>query len=114
MKPDLKSMTRKELEKLKADVDKALARVANKEKKAALAAAQKAAAAHGFSLAEITGQEPVEKKTRKTKPGPKKPSVPRYRNPENADQTWTGKGRQPDWFKSAVAAGKAPEQLEIK
>ncbi|PUB16379.1 H-NS histone family protein [Yoonia sediminilitoris] len=114
MKPDLKSMTRKELEKLKADVEKALDRVAAKEMKAALAAAEKAAAAHGFSLAEITGDAPAEKKTRKSKTGPKKPSAPRFKNPENPDQTWTGKGRQPEWYKAAIAAGNTPEQMEIK
>ncbi|MFT5625225.1 MAG: DNA-binding protein H-NS, partial [Lentimonas sp.] len=28
-------------------------------------------------------------------------------------QTWTGKGRQPTWFKEAVAAGTAPDTMEI-
>lgn len=112
MKPDLKSMTRKELEKLKANVEKALAKLGEKDKKAALAAAEKAAAAHGFSLADITGGNTGPKK-RKTKPGPKTVSVPKYRNPDNADQTWTGKGRQPEWFKSAIVAGTSPDTLEI-
>jgi len=113
MKPDLKSMTRKELEKLKANVEKALVRVAAKEKKAALAAAEKAAAAHGFSLADITDEAPAKKTTRKAKPGPKKASAPKYRNPDDKDQTWTGKGRQPEWFKAAIAAGKSPDDMEI-
>lgn len=113
MKSDLKSMTRKELEKLKADVDKALERVSGKEKKAALAAAQKAAAAHGFSLDEITAEPTAPKRGRKPGSGAKKPSAPKYRNPENSEQTWTGKGRQPEWFKTALAAGKPPEDMEI-
>ena len=114
MKPDLKSMTRKELEKLRADVDKALEKVAAKEKKAALAAAQKAVAAHGFALADILGDDAVPaKKMRQKKTGPKNPGVPKYRNPDDKDQTWTGKGRQPDWFKKAIAAGTTPDSLEI-
>lgn len=113
MKTDLKTMTRRELEKLKADVEKALAKIAEKDRKAAIAAAEKAAAAHGFSLADITGDTAPKTKTRKAKTGPKAASVPKYRNPENADQTWTGKGRQPEWFKSAIAAGKSPETMEI-
>ena len=114
MKIDLKSMTRKELEKLKADVEKALSRVSAKEKKVALAAAEKAAAAHGFSLAEITGDAPAPAaKTRKAKAGPKTASKPKYRNPDDENQTWTGKGRQPDWFKKAIAAGKSPDDMEI-
>lgn len=112
MKTELKTMNRKELEKLKVDVEKALARIAESDKKAALAAAEKAAAAHGFSLAEITGGAPAAK-TRKTKTGPKTASAPKYKNPADAEQTWTGKGRQPDWFKAALAAGISPDAMEI-
>lgn len=114
MKTNLKSMTRKELEKLKGDIDKALARVEKKEMKEALAAAEKAAKAHGFSLAEVTGGAVATAKTaRKLAKKPKKPGIPKYANPGNKDQTWTGKGRRPDWFMTAMAAGKSPEQLEI-
>ena len=55
MNKDLSSMTRSELETLKRQVEKAMVDVAEKDRKAALAAAEKAAADHGFSLAEITG-----------------------------------------------------------
>lgn len=112
MKPDLKSMSRKELEKLKTNIDKALEKIAAKDKKSALAAAQKAAAAHGFSLAEITGNT-VETVKRKTKAAPKKASAPKYRNPAEPEQTWTGKGRQPEWFKAAIAEGTSPDKMEI-
>ncbi len=112
MKTDLKTMTRKELEKLRASVEQALERLAAKDKKVALAAAEKAAAAHGFSLAELAG-EAAPRKAGKAKTGPKKPSVPKYRNPADAAQTWTGKGRQPEWFKTAIAAGTSPDTMEI-
>jgi DNA-binding protein H-NS len=112
MTPDLKSMTRKELLRLKANVEKALARLEKQEKQAALAAAEKAAAAHGFTLAEITGVK-YEKVPRKSAPAPKQSGVPKYKNPDNPKKTWTGKGRQPDWFKSAIAAGTNPKDLEI-
>jgi len=112
MKPDLKSMTRKELERLKTNIEKALKKLSEKDKKAALAAAEKAAAAHGFSLDEITGGKAPAPR-RKAKSGPKKASAPKYKNPDDATQTWTGKGRQPTWFKAAIAAGKSPDDLEI-
>lgn len=112
MKTDIKTMTRKELERLKASVEKALENLAQKDRKAALAAAEKAAAAHGFSLAELSGDgEP--RKVGKAKTSPKKMSPPKYKNPANAEQTWTGKGRQPDWFKAAIAAGTSPDAMEI-
>ena len=112
MKTDLRMMTRKELEKLKANVEKALEKLALKDKNSALAAAEKAAAAHGFSLAELA-VKPAPRKLVKAKNGSKKASAPKYKNPADATQTWTGKGRQPDWFKAALAVGTTPDAMEI-
>ena len=109
---DLKGMSRKELEKLKAKIEKALQKLDAQDRKAALAAAEKAAAAHGFSLAEITsGTAP--KKAAPPKSAAKAPSPPKFRNPENPEQTWSGKGRQPAWYKSAVAAGVSTDDLKV-
>jgi DNA-binding protein H-NS len=41
-------------------------------------------------------------------------SVPfRYRNPADASQQWTGRGRQPKWVKEWVEGGKALDQLRF-
>ena len=112
MKVDLKGMSRKELEKLQKDVEKALTRVNQKELKAARDAAAKAAAKLGFSLEEIAGLPA--KAPRKKSTGPKTKAAPKYANPADATNTWTGKGRQPVWYKEAIAAGKTPESMEIK
>lgn len=111
MKAQLKNMTRKELERLKTDIEKALGKISDREKKMARDAAEKAAAAFGFSLTELTDGSTTAKK-RGPKPA-KAPAAPKYANPADATQTWTGKGRQPQWFKDAVGAGTAPEALEI-
>lgn len=111
MSIDLKSMSRKELEKLREKIDKALAGLKKKELKAAKEAAEKAAAAHGFSLAELTGA--TAKVGRKKATGPKTKAPAKYKNPNDASQTWTGKGRQPQWFKDAMSAGSTPDALEI-
>lgn len=108
MNLDLTSMSRTDLEALKSDVESALIEVAEKEKHAARQAAEQAVAAYGFSLDDITGNGPKGRKG-----GFKSLSNPKYRNPENADQTWTGKGRQPQWFKDAIAAGQSPDAMEI-
>jgi DNA-binding protein H-NS len=117
MKADLKSMTRRQLEKLRADVDKALARLADTEKKAALEAAQKAAKAHGFTLAQLTGA-PAKKaaaaKPRKAKGGDGRAKVePKYRNPANAADTWSGRGRAPKWMADHLAAGGSKDDYAI-
>lgn len=97
---DLDSMSRKDLQKLRADVDKALATLADREKRAALEAAERAAAEHGFSLAELTGMPVSKGRTARTK------SDARYRNPANPDQTWSGRGRRPDWINAALSEGR--------
>ena len=114
MKPSLKGMSRKDLEKLKADIDKALARVEIEEKKAARLAAEKAAKALGYSLDELRDVTLAKKpRTTKVKDGRAK-VAPKYRNPNDAEQTWTGRGRKPKWVEAHLASGGTLEQVEIK
>jgi DNA-binding protein H-NS len=109
---NLKSMTRKELEKLRVDVDRELKRTIERDKKAAIAAAQKAAREHGFALSDIT-DEPKAPKPKKKAPK-KPPAAAKYQHPEDPSATWTGKGRQPNWIKEAEAAGKSRDEFLIK
>jgi DNA-binding protein H-NS len=37
----------------------------------------------------------------------------RYRNPANAAELWTGRGRQPKWVKAWVDGGKSIDGLRI-
>ncbi|MEM6372622.1 MAG: H-NS histone family protein [Pseudomonadota bacterium] len=103
----LEKMSRKDLEQLRADVDKAIVASRKKEKKDALEAAQKAAAEFGFSLEELTSKRSTRASAKGTK------AEAKYMNPENPTQTWTGKGRQPNWFKEATNAGKTADDLLI-
>ncbi|MCO6383227.1 H-NS family nucleoid-associated regulatory protein [Oceanicola sp. 502str15] len=111
MAVSLKGMNRKELEKLKADIEKALVKLADDDKKAAKAAAEKAALAHGFSLEELTGGAKRGRKAGKKTSGPK--GAPKYANPADTSQTWTGRGRQPAWIKEGLGAGKSLEDFAI-
>ncbi|MBD3663986.1 H-NS family nucleoid-associated regulatory protein [Sulfitobacter aestuariivivens] len=114
MTNELKTMSRKELEKLLNDVKKALQNAQARDRRDARKAAEKAAAEFGFSLGDLAEDAKPARKTRKTKAkktGPK--SAPKYANPADASQTWTGKGRQPNWFRQAVEKGKDPEKMRI-
>jgi DNA-binding protein H-NS len=102
---DLDSMTLDELKKLQKDVNKAVDGYQDRQRKDALAAAEAAARELGFSLAELTGA-PV-KKTKSV-------SAPKYRHPENPEQTWTGRGRQPDWIKDALEKGQSKDEFLIE
>lgn len=38
----------------------------------------------------------------------------KYKNPTNALETWTGRGRKPNWLTEAIAKGKKLEDFEVK
>ena len=40
--------------------------------------------------------------------------APKYRNPANAKDTWTGRGKQPRWLAAETAKGKKLEEFLIK
>ena len=54
-------------------------------------------------------------KTRKSTKGRSLGKVaPKYRNPANAKETWTGRGKQPRWLAAETAKGKKLEDFLIK
>ena len=108
---DLKNMSRKELAKLGRDVEKALEKLRKKDLKLVRQEMEKLAASHGVSVEDVLGGKASGKSAPKKTNKPKSP--PKYANPADKSQTWTGKGRQPDWFKIAVAAGKSPDSMAI-
>ena len=44
---------------------------------------------------------------------PKGTGVAKYRNPKDGSQTWTGRGRKPNWLVDAVNKGAKIESFEI-
>lgn len=103
MNLNLKDMPRKELLRLQKDVEKALRAAEQRDRAAALRAAEEAVAEYGFSLNDIsTGA-----KAKRPKASPK------YRNPADPTQTWTGRGRKPGWVHAALKNGADITDLEI-
>jgi DNA-binding protein H-NS len=39
--------------------------------------------------------------------------LPRYRNPDNYSETWSGRGKQPRWLAAALTKGRAIEEFKI-
>ena len=39
---------------------------------------------------------------------------PKYRNPANAEETWTGRGKQPRWLAAYTSAGRSVEEFLIE
>lgn len=38
----------------------------------------------------------------------------RYRDPDNTKDTWTGRGKQPNWLQAHIANGRSIEEFEVK
>ncbi len=57
----------------------------------------------GFSMDDVVGS------SRK----PRAKVKPKYRNPADKGQTWSGRGKRPRWFAAALAAGKKEKDLLI-
>jgi len=96
MDMDLDTLSEKELLALRGRIEKALSGAAARRKAEARRAAQAAAEKHGFSLAELLDEK-----------AGKSVNPPKFRNPADESQTWSGKGRQPGWIKAGLAAGKS-------
>lgn len=104
MKINVNSMSRNELLKLQRDVEKALSGMEKKHKEDAKKALEDAAKKFGFTVDELVG---------KKKRGARAKSAPKYANPADKKQTWSGRGRQPAWVKQGLAKGKTLDDFAI-
>lgn len=124
---DITSLSAKELTSLIAQAEKQQAKLAKRPKASAMRAKiDKYVKDHGYSISELynvggagVGTGPAKKGKRgtvgKTTKGRKFGKVPpKYRNPANSNETWTGRGRQPRWMAAWVAKGKSPNEFLIK
>ena len=107
-KINLGKLSEKELKALKRGVENQLKTTRTRAIAAATQelqdAVQKIARKHGLTVSEVLGKK---RKNRKS------PVPPKYRNPNDPGQTWSGRGRQPAWFREAMDKGKSAESLEI-
>ena len=104
MNMDLNSLSLKELKDLQSAVNKAVSGFDDRKRKAALSQVEEAARALGFTLSELTGT---------AAPRMRSPAVPKFANPADASDTWSGRGRKPRWFVAALKSGKTAEQMTI-
>ncbi|MEC7119835.1 MAG: H-NS histone family protein [Pseudomonadota bacterium] len=110
MKPDLSKMSVEDLQKLAEEASNMIGTRRQQDLKDGYAQAEKIASDLGVTLDELI-EAGRSKSTRKT--GSRKPVEPRYRNPADTAQTWTGRGKQPRWLAAAIAAGAKIEDFLI-
>lgn len=42
------------------------------------------------------------------------PVPPKYRNPQNPEETWAGRGLRPKWLTAAIKGGKSADEFLIR
>lgn len=104
----VKNLALEELVKLRHDIDKLIIQKQKDQKKDLISKFKVEAAKLGLSLEEVIGLDAA--KGRKNK-GQK--VAPKYCNPKDPSQTWTGRGRKPLWVEDALNQGKKLEDLAI-
>ena len=120
MSSDLSSMTPKALQKL---ISEATREHKRKKKRGSItqvrAKVNRLIRAEGYTLAELfpaaagaaattTTRAPAKRRTGTVRKVP-----PKYRNPENPEQTWTGRGKAPLWIVALIDSGETREDLLI-
>lgn len=102
---DLDTMSLEELRKLRKNVERAINTFEDRKKAEARKKLEEVAREFGFSLNEVTEM---------LAPRKRKAVEPKYANPNDPSQTWTGRGRKPGWITAALERGKSLDSMLIK
>jgi DNA-binding protein H-NS len=122
---DINSLSQKELDAL---ISQARKRRTTLAKRKPIAAVRKKltqlARAEGYSVQELFGGANAGagagRTTRATKGAAKKAGksaskvAPKYRNPDNPAETWTGRGKQPRWLAAHTGNGRNLDEFLIR
>jgi DNA-binding protein H-NS len=102
---NVNKMSIAELNQLISDAQTALAK-----KQAVAEKVRKLAHDNGLDISDLmAADKPTKAKVKK----PRGKVAPKYKNPANGAETWTGRGRQPRWVADALNGGKSLDDLLI-
>ena len=91
-------MSLKELVALEAKIQDAIAEARTKERVEVKSKVAALALSHGFSMSELFGSNGRAGKSKPT-------GIAKYANPDDATDTWTGRGRKPNWLVARLKKG---------
>lgn len=104
---DVSGLSADELRELKAQLDQRLVEVEAREFEGKLVRLEALVAELGLRREDVAARFGGGKKAAR------KPVAPKFRDPNNPERKWSGRGRKPRWFMDQIAAGKTPEDLAI-
>ena len=94
----------------RAEIEKRISDAQREARSEAVAKVRALMGEFGLSMADLAGKTAAPRTAGATKPASK--VAPKYRNAATGE-TWTGRGLQPNWLKSALAAGAKLEEFTI-
>ncbi|MDR0233546.1 MAG: H-NS histone family protein [Zoogloeaceae bacterium] len=104
---DVSQLSLMELKALERQIPREIRRRAAEEKSHVRRKLEKLAQENGFTLAELMeGGRTVSRKEGKK-------STAKYRHPQLANLSWSGRGRKPRWVETWLADGGKLEQLAV-
>jgi DNA-binding protein H-NS len=101
---DIERMTLKQLSDLEGRISKVKSQAQDNAKADLKAKIDRLVSGSDFTIAELYGF--------KTKRGQSKSSA-KYANPDERNQSWTGRGRKPNWLVARLKKGAKIEDFEI-
>ncbi|GAA4853928.1 H-NS histone family protein [Luteimonas vadosa] len=116
---DLNELSTRELDALITKAKKRKTTLKKRKPAASVRARLRAAAkAEGYTIDELFGATSVASKAGKAGKSTKGRKLgkvaPKYRNPANKSETWTGRGKPPRWMAPLLEKGKKPEDFLIE
>ena len=90
------------LQQQQADLDKQIAAARQTERSTVINQIRALMAEHGLTAADLGN---TKTRTKTAKAGTGRKVAPKYRNSATGE-TWSGRGLQPKWLKSALASGR--------
>ena len=96
----LEKLSYAELSEMEVQIERLKAEKQNQERNALRQRLVDTAREHGFEIHDLFG------KGRKGKGS----VAPKYRDPKNPENTWTGRGRMPRWMAAATKGGKSKKE----
>jgi DNA-binding protein H-NS len=104
---DFQNMNEKELQAIIEKAEKALRLLQNNKRKDVMAKMRELAASINVSVEIVESDNKLTE--RKGSPVPVK-----YRHPDDAEKTWTGRGVMPTWLKTLVDAGHDRSEFQVE
>jgi DNA-binding protein H-NS len=115
--PDLAALSDDELAALIRVAERELSARRDKKRADFFSSLRAQARALGVAPDEIAaelGRKNVKRTAAAGKGGDRRATVaPKYRNPENASETWAGRGVKPRWMQGLLARGRTMDEFKI-